>query len=121
MFMRRELIDADMEQVVFNLAVRHRNSWQDAGRILINRGDLMQVVYEIAKDLKVSYDTPPNRRLLYYGGVLENGQVQDYKVNLLTPRNIRSHNKRFDEQRFETSYPDSVLPRGSFDGPLQGE
>lgn len=109
-FVRKDNIDSDMEQANFSLAFRHRNSWQDAGRIFLNRGDLVEFVYMVLKSLGVNYDTPPARRLLYSGGVLEQGQVQDYKVNLLNPKNIRSHSARFDRERFfETGYPDSIL------------
>lgn len=121
-FCRVDLVDADMEQVTFTLAFRHRNSWQDAGRILLNRGDLALFLYQTCKKLNIAYDTPPNRRLLYYGGVLDQGQVQDYKINLLNPKNIRSHGTTHDQQRFDMSYPDGALrSTGSMERPLEGE
>lgn len=121
-FCRQDSVDADMEQVNFTLAFRHRNSWQDAGRILLNRGELLRFIYATCKQLGISYDTPPNRRLLYYGGVLEQGQVQDYKINLLTPKNIRSHKRPDDSHSFETAYPEGAFARsaGSLDDPLPG-
>lgn len=51
-FIRIENIDTNFEQVKFSIAVRHRNSWQDAGRILLNRADLLQYVYDTLKGEK---------------------------------------------------------------------
>jgi hypothetical protein len=92
-FCRIEKIDADMETVNLSIAVRHRNSWQDASRILLNKADMLRYIHDTAKNLNTAYDTPPNRRLLYYGGELEKGDVQDYKKNLLSPSNIRKVNR----------------------------
>ena len=106
-----------MEQVKFSLGFRHRNSWQDAARILLNRGDLVAHVHQIVRDLGSAYDTPPNRRLLYYGGVLVSGQVDDYKTELFSPRNIRSHSTRdlMSPQQFE------MLHHGASIGPVTCE
>lgn len=104
-FIRHDVIDADMEQVGFRMAFRHRNGWQDAARIKLNRADLLRYIHDTAKAMGVNFETSPARRLLYYGGVLESGQVKDYKKNLLRPSNIRSHSHTFDDHRFESSYP----------------
>ena len=88
-FLRIETIDTNSEQVKFSMAFRHRNSWQDAGRILLNRADLVRFVYDTLKGLDAAYDNPPIRQLVYYGGELEEGNVKDYKVNLLNAANIR--------------------------------
>lgn len=121
-FLRIESIDNCNEQVKFSMAFRHRNSWQDAGRILLNRADLHRFVhdtvrgkiiyglelfgrhscltncrYVVITELNVAEDAPPARRLLYYGGVLEEGQVVDYKINLLNPKNIRSNKTRSED------------------------
>jgi hypothetical protein len=48
-FLRIENIDTNTEQVTFSMAFRHRNSWQDAGRILLNRADLLRFVYDTLK------------------------------------------------------------------------
>lgn len=112
-----------MEQVKFSLGFRHRNSWQDAARILLNRGDLVAHVHQIVRDMGSSYDTPPNRRLLYYGGVLVSGQVQDYKSNLLSPRNIRSHSSRdlLSPQQFERLHHDAATGPAAFEHMMMGE
>jgi len=91
--MRKDVIDADNELVTFTLAFRHRSSWQDAGKILINKGNLMEHVHWIVKDLGVELDTPPPRRVIYDGGRLEIGSRQDYKSNLLKASNIMSQNR----------------------------
>ena len=109
-FCRHDLFDGDMEQISFSLGFRHRNSWQDAGRILIQRGELCRFLYDVAKRLEIQYESAPARRLLYDGGVLEQGQVTDYKKNLLRPTNIRSNSHR-----------QPVLDRNtSVDGPVMG-
>jgi hypothetical protein len=87
---RYDKFDADMEQVFCRIAVRHRNSWQDAGRILRDKGDLQQFIFQLGKSMAVNFDSPPPRRLIYTGGTLRSGQVENYKRNLLTPANIRN-------------------------------
>jgi len=97
MFVRRDEVDADDEKVQVTIQIRHRSSWQDAGRILVQRGNLIKFVHETAVRLKIVYSSPPHRRLLYRGGTLKDGRVQDYKANLLQPNNIRSHSASFDQ------------------------
>jgi hypothetical protein len=74
------------------LSFRHRNSWQDAGRIKLHRADLIRFIYEITVKMKVQFETPPPRRLLYHGGSLAQGQVIDFKRNLLIADNILNYN-----------------------------
>jgi hypothetical protein len=88
---RYDRFDADMEQVFSRIAVRHRNSWQDAGRILRDKGELQKFIYQLGKSMAVNFESPPARRLIYTGGTLKSGQVQNYKKNLLTPANIRNN------------------------------
>jgi hypothetical protein len=90
-FFRYEKFDADNEQVFTRMAVRHRNSWQDAGRILRDKGELSKFIYELGRSMSVNFESPPARRLIYTGGTLKSGQVQTYKKNLLTPANIRNN------------------------------
>jgi hypothetical protein len=52
-FVRIDNIDADMEQVKFSMSFRHRNSWQDAGRILLNRADLFRFVHDTLKGMSL--------------------------------------------------------------------
>jgi small-conductance mechanosensitive channel len=89
-FFRYDKFDADMEQVFCRIAVRHRDSWQDAMRILRDRGEFQNFVYALGMDMGVNFDSPPARRLIYTGGILKSGQVVDYKRNLLTPANIKN-------------------------------
>jgi hypothetical protein len=88
---RYDKFDADNEQVFCRIAVRHRNSWQDAGRILRDKGELQKFIYQVGKSMGVNFDSPPARRLIYTGGTLKSGQVESYKRNLLTPKNIRNN------------------------------
>ena len=83
------------------LSFRHRNSWQDAGRIKVHRAELVRFVYELSVKLKVHFETPPPRRLLYHGGTLEHGQVLDFKRNLLLGENILNQGLR--QARDDTS------------------
>lgn len=88
-YLRCEQIDSDDESVMYRLAARSRLSWQVAARILADRGRLHQFCVEMAKELKVNFDSPTMRRVLYYGGNLVDGAVKDFKKNLLMdPANI---------------------------------
>jgi hypothetical protein len=90
-FFRYDKFDADNEQAFCRIAVRHRNSWQDAGRILRDKGELQKFIYQLGKSMAVNFDSPPARRLIYTGGTLKSGQVETYKRGLLTPTNIRNN------------------------------
>jgi hypothetical protein len=90
-FFRYDKFDADNEQAFCRIAVRHRNSWQDAGRILRDKGELVKFIYQLGKSMAVNFDSPPARRLIYTGGTLRSGQVEKYKRGLLTPTNIRNN------------------------------
>jgi hypothetical protein len=89
-FFRYDRFDADNEQAFCRIAVRHRNSWQDSGRILRDKGELQKFIYKLGKSMGVTFESPPARRLIYTGGTLRSGQVEKYKKNLLTPANIRN-------------------------------
>lgn len=105
-FCRHENIDADNEIVYLVISFRHRNSWQDAARIKLQRADLVYFIHKTATDMGINKETPPARRLLYYGGILEHGQVEVYKKNLLDPKNIRSHSQR--NMKFDMAYPEDM-------------
>jgi hypothetical protein len=120
-------VDSDCELVRFNLGFRHRNSWQDAARILLNKGDLIAHVYRVARELGVAYDSPPNRRVLYSAGALVSGQVSDYKSNLFSPSNILSQVQEdvptvgaTDVDRFLPPSSASCRLEGLVDSPMQG-
>lgn len=90
-YFRHDDFDAENEKVKFSISVRHRNSWQDAARIKVNRADLLRFLYETSKELEVQYDAPPPQQLLYYGGSLKQGEVtHGYKRSLLTPENLHN-------------------------------
>lgn len=67
-FVREEEFDADWEKIYVRLAFRHRNSWQDAARILQNKGQLHRFVFELGKKMGINFRTPPLGRVLYHGG-----------------------------------------------------
>lgn len=86
-YLRVESIDADYEQVAWTIAIRHRNTWQDAARILLNKSDLLRFVYDTTKRLKIHIDSPPARRLIFQGGALETTAVT-YKRQFLDESNL---------------------------------
>jgi hypothetical protein len=89
-FFRCEEIDTDGEFVVYRLAVKSRLSWQVAPRVFMSRADLRRFTVDLAAKMKVQYDSAAPRRILYYGGALNEGAVTDYKNNLVRPVNINS-------------------------------
>lgn len=56
----------------------------------MNRADLIRFVYELAHELKINYESPPPRRLMYNAGDLANGAVDTFKTNLLKAGNVKS-------------------------------
>lgn len=57
--------DFDMEFVMFRFVFRHRQSWQYASRININRADLLRFIYELSLKLGIQYDMAiPSRRII---------------------------------------------------------
>lgn len=98
-------IDSDNEQVYLQLAFRHRESWQNTGRIYLHRAELLTYVYDVTKRLGIMFESPPPRRVLYMGGILEQGAVADgdsavdHRKDLLRPQNVRSTSGGFAHQR----------------------
>jgi hypothetical protein len=89
-FCRHDDFDADNERVQFAISVRHTSSWQDASRIKMNRADLVRFLYETSKKLSIHYEEPPPQQVLYYGGALKEGEIQNgYKRELLSSKNIQ--------------------------------
>jgi hypothetical protein len=78
-FFRFESFDADYEKVICRLAIRHRNTWQDGGRILRDRGDLLRFLHKLGEQLGINFDSPPTRRLVYEAGTLKDGHVSEFK------------------------------------------
>jgi small-conductance mechanosensitive channel len=88
---RYNTFDADNEQVRVLLQARHRNSWQDAARVLRDFGEFKRFVHMLGDTMGVNFDAPPSRRLIYQGGTLKTGAVEDFKRNLLLPENIENY------------------------------
>jgi hypothetical protein len=93
-FFRYDKFDADNEQAFCRIAVRHRNSWQDACRILRDKGELQKCIYQLSKSMVVNFDSPPARRVIYTDGTLRNGQVEKYERGLLAPTSIPNTSTR---------------------------
>jgi hypothetical protein len=56
----------------------------------MSRADLRRFTVDLAAKMKVQFDSAAPRRILYYGGALNEGAVTDYKKNLVRPVNIDS-------------------------------
>ena len=85
-------VDSDMEQVSLNLSFRHRESWQSCPRVYMHRAELLQYIHDTGRKLRVVFETPPPRRVLYYGGDLDKGAVveeEGHRKDLLSPQNVR--------------------------------
>ncbi|KAL7569468.1 hypothetical protein ACA910_009702 [Epithemia clementina (nom. ined.)] len=67
-YVRHEEYDTDSEKIFIRISVRHRSSWQDAARILQNRGQLYQFVFETGKKMDISFRTAMPGRVIYHGG-----------------------------------------------------
>lgn len=74
-FMRHDEFDADWGFVVFRFGFRHRYSWQNAARIMLNKADLLRFMYDKGEDLGIHYSTPIPRRTIYDGGIIENNTI----------------------------------------------
>lgn len=87
-FFRCESIDSNNEKVVYRLSVRSIHSWQVSNRVYRHRGELRQFCTALSFKLHINYDSPNTRSIMYFGGSLENGAVQDYKARVLKNSNI---------------------------------
>ncbi|KAL7571640.1 hypothetical protein ACA910_011176 [Epithemia clementina (nom. ined.)] len=67
-YVRHDEYDADWEKIFIRISVRHRSSWQDAARILQNRGQLHRFVFETGKTMGINFRTPTPGRVIYQGG-----------------------------------------------------
>jgi hypothetical protein len=91
-FFRLEDIDANNEVVTYHLAVRSRFTWQISNRVFQSQADLHKFCIALSFKLDINYDAPNPRTILYYGGSLVDGGVQDYKANVLQNDNIFNGN-----------------------------
>lgn len=94
---RVDKIDNDMEQVFLQMSFQHRESWQNAPRVFLHRSDLILFIYETARRMKVAFESPPPRRVIYHGGDLDQGTVEseaDHRTDLLRPANVITNSSR---------------------------
>eukprot|EP00537_Pseudo-nitzschia_pungens_P010899 CAMPEP_0172391710 /NCGR_PEP_ID=MMETSP1061-20121228/8053_1 /TAXON_ID=37318 /ORGANISM="Pseudo-nitzschia pungens, Strain cf. pungens" /LENGTH=1098 /DNA_ID=CAMNT_0013122399 /DNA_START=125 /DNA_END=3421 /DNA_ORIENTATION=- len=97
-FFRCESVEPSNEKVVYRLAVRSIHNWQVSNRVYMHRGELFQFCVSLSYKLKIHYDGTNVRRILYYGGSLDNGGVKDYKTHLLNNSNIKNKDEDFFRQ-----------------------
>jgi hypothetical protein len=92
LFFRLEDIDSNNEVVTYRLAVRSRYTWQICNRVFQSQAELHKFCIALSFRLGINYDSPNPRTIMYYGGSLVDGGVQDYKVNVLQNANINNGN-----------------------------
>ncbi|KAG7359815.1 hypothetical protein IV203_034913 [Nitzschia inconspicua] len=92
LFFRLEDIDANNEVVTYRLAVRSRFTWQISNRVFQGQADLHKFCITLSFRLGINYDSPNPRTIMYFGGSLVDGGVQDYKANVLQNDNISNEN-----------------------------
>lgn len=86
-----EDINSTDEWVLYRLGIRSRHSWQNAVRVMQEKGRLHRYTMELADRLGVKYHVPNPRQVMYYGGNLVDGAVKEYKKDLLRATNIDSN------------------------------
>ena len=89
--LRHDEFNADEERVTFALAIRHRSSWQEAGRIKLDRSDVFRFLFELGSKLDVHFEKPADQAVIYEGGKLKQGgsDVLNMK-NMLSAPNVQS-------------------------------
>jgi Mechanosensitive ion channel len=92
LFMRHDEIDNDWGNVTFHIAIRHCSSWQNAGRIMLHRADILRFFYDIGMEANILWETPIQRRQILDGGTITNDIITPRKptdlplfTNLLMP------------------------------------
>ena len=91
MYCRISELNVEMEKATVGVAIQHQSSWQDLGRIMTAKADLVCYLYEISKSLDVTYVNLPKQKLLYYAGLLKDGKPYEYQKCLTRIDNIKSH------------------------------
>ena len=87
---RHDKFDADDERVEFSVALRHRSSWQEAGRIKLDRAEIFRYLYELGEQLNIHYKQPVSQKIVYRGGSLKRGDNDDcYMRDLMKGSNIK--------------------------------
>jgi Mechanosensitive ion channel len=88
---RHDHFDADQERIDFTMSLRHRSSWQEAGRIKLDRSHVYRFLFELGKKLEINFSSPPDQRIVYSGGNLKRGDNDDcYMRELLAGSNLVS-------------------------------
>ncbi|KAL3920631.1 MAG: hypothetical protein SGILL_003161 [Bacillariaceae sp.] len=91
-FFRMEEIDPNNEVVTYRLVCRSRYTWQICNRVLQCQADLHKFCIKLTFDMGINYDQPNARSIVYFGGSLVDGGIQDYKANVLQNTNIKNDN-----------------------------
>ena len=100
---RYNSFDNDNESCVLHIALRHRNSWQEAPRVMRDWGEFQLFIQKLGETMNVGFDSPPNRRLVYQGGILKKGVPETYKRLLLEKGNVIEHDGIVPESTSEVS------------------
>ena len=86
---RHDRFDADKERIDFEVAIRHRSSWQESGRIKLDRSEIHRFVFELGNELGVHFCSPVDQQVVYQGGTLKRGDHDNgYARDLLQGSNI---------------------------------
>jgi small-conductance mechanosensitive channel len=90
MLCRVNVLHIELEQALLFFSFQHQSSWQDVGRILIDKADLLCFVYELGKKLGINYDELPARHLVYGAGVLHDGVARSCRRDMIIDENVKS-------------------------------
>lgn len=93
LFFRMEEIDPNNEVVTYRFVCRSRFTWQLVNRVLQSQADLHKFCIALQFKLGINYDAPNTRSVMYFGGSLVDGGIQDYKANVLQNSNINNENE----------------------------
>lgn len=94
----------ELEQAILGIGLQHQCSWQDLGRILQTKADLFCYLFDASRSLGVNYQGLPDRGIMYYGGKINNGDDNDYRVNLTNAKNVETP-KGHDINTLQGLYP----------------
>jgi hypothetical protein len=96
MYCRVHELRVDLEQAILDIGFQHQCSWQDLGRVLQAKADLLCWVFELTKTLQIHYVGIPDRGIVYLGGHLKSGSDGDYRIdfakNIVVPNESRNTN-----------------------------
>jgi hypothetical protein len=104
MLCRVDALHIDLERAILFFSFQHQSSWQDVGRILMNKADLICYVYELGKKLGVNYDELPTRHLMYGAGILNDGATRCHRRDLMIYDNVKSMSQEKGNQTKERDH-----------------